>query len=363
MDRETPIAPADYVPRRLRLEAKQKMRRGNLARRVDKKAPLFAKRIVKKELESHPEYFGVRSRLHSSTKEIEPMKPKVRLTLLCLSLLTAAYAVTPEMSHQQTIISSAYAKLAYASKQRSVLLVAKDGLVPVKFRKLPQDEKSIDAMLAAAEVTITLKDFVVGNLSDILGKKVSDVISPPQEFLLRSFLQDWTFTEQGSKPQPCNGLELRWERDNNPPGPESDNLKFDDIYRMQWGVERPKTVWQSYAAYTVTITFQHRTEEYRAMFIFGHDENGNEVAEPVDPTTDNSALAEALHEPLFPAALVSTRLRSNPTAASWVAANQMSDPSCSVGKGDVCCDLNTLKCGPSRADVSAALSQRIEGEK
>jgi hypothetical protein len=287
-----------------------------------------------------------------------------RTTLLCF-LSLSAYAATPQGDHQEeTIVRSAYAKMAYAVKQQAVLVIAKDeALLPKKQRVLPQDSKSIDAMLAAADVTVTLKDFVIGNVSDILGKKVSELISPPQAFLLRSFLQEWSFTESGGKPQPCNGLELRWEPNSNPPGEESANLKFDDVYKLQWGVDRPKTAWQTYVGYTVAVTFQDKTEGYHAMFIFGHDENGNNVAQPVDPTTDNSALAEALHEPLFPAALVSTRLRSSVTAANWIAANQISDSSCSVGKGDVCCNLDRLKCGPSHADVSAALAQQNGGAK
>jgi hypothetical protein len=287
------------------------------------------------------------------------MNTAFRTSLLFLSLLTAAYAATPDGDHQKTIVRSAYAKVAYATKQRAVLVAAKDGLLPEKARTL--NAKGIDALLAASEVTFTLKDFVVGNVSDILDKKVMTLIGPPQAFVLRSFLQEWNFTESGGKPQPCNGLDLRWEKNDNPPGAESADLKFDDVYRLQWGVERPKAAWQTYANYTVTVTFQGKTQgPYRAMFIFGHDENGNEVVEPADQITDNTALAEALHETLFPAALVSTRLRLNPTAANWIAANQMADSSCSVGKGDVCCDLNTLKCGPSRADVSAALAQRLE---
>ena len=289
-----------------------------------------------------------------------------RFAWLCLALLAslsvAAHAATPEGDHQETIVRSAYAKVAYATKQRAVLVVAKDGLLPEKARTL--DAKGIDALLAASEVTFTLKDFVVGNVSDILDKKVTNLLGPPQGFVLRSFLQEWNFTESGGKPQPCNGLDLKWEPNSNPPGEESANLKFDDVYRLQWGVERPKAAWQTYANYTVTVTFQGKTQgPYRAMFIFGHDENGNEVVEPADQTTDNAALAEALHETLFPAALVSTRLRLNPTAANWIAVNQRVDSSCSVGKGDVCCDLQTMKCGPSRSDVSTALSQRIEGEK
>jgi hypothetical protein len=283
------------------------------------------------------------------------------LFLLCLSLLTASHAVATDgaIGHQETIVRSAYAKMKYAAEQEPICVVANDGVMPLKYRKLPQDAKSIDAMLEAARVTITLKDFVIGNVSDILDKKISTVLdTPPDGDVLRSAPNVWTFTEQGRKPQPCNGLTLKWERNPFPPGDESANLKFDDVYRLQWGIERPETAWQTYAAYTVSITYQNKTRSYRAMFIFGHDENGNEVVEPADPITDNAALAQALHEPLFPAALVSTKLRLNPVAANWIAANQ--DASCN---GDVCCDLQSIKCGPSHNDVATALAQRIDGEK
>jgi hypothetical protein len=300
----------------------------------------------------------------------------VAVLCLCFSFLTG-HAATPEMSHQETVTRSAYARMKYAAEQEPVCVVANDGVLPVKYRKLPQDAKSIDAMLAAAKVTITLKDFAIGNVGDILDKKISAVLdSPPDGDILRSNPREWTFTEYGSKPQPCNGLTLKWERNPFPPGDESANLKFDDVYRLLWGIERPKTAWQTYALYSVAITYQNKTRSYRAMFVFGHDENGNEVVEPCDPITDNAALAEALHEPLFPSALVSTRLRLNPVAANWIAANQVADfenirlaagglhqSIAACAAGDVCCDLQTLKCGPIRSDVSAALAQKIDGEK
>jgi hypothetical protein len=278
--------------------------------------------------------------------------------VLCLSLRMFA----AEMSHEETIVRTAYLKVAYASKQNAMLPVAKEWWLPEKLRTLPpQDAASINARVAASEVTLTLKDFVIGNVTDILSKKVSDVVSPPQDTILRSSLHGYDFTEQGGKAQPFNGIELRWEKNNFPSGPESDAITFDDVYKLQWGVERPPKQWETYATYTVTITYKGRTAgPYRTMFVFGHDENGNFVAQPLDPTTDNVALANAMHEPLFPAALVATKMRSIPAALGWVTASEVTNSSCSVGKNDVCCDLAAMKCGPNHADVSAALSRQQE---
>ena len=49
---------ATYRPKPL--EAKQKLRRTALARRVAAKAPLFADQLIQAELERQPEYYGVR---------------------------------------------------------------------------------------------------------------------------------------------------------------------------------------------------------------------------------------------------------------------------------------------------------------
>lgn len=52
-----PIPPADFVPRKLSLESKQKMRRGNLKRRVEKAAPLFADQFIGEALKDE-DYYG-----------------------------------------------------------------------------------------------------------------------------------------------------------------------------------------------------------------------------------------------------------------------------------------------------------------
>lgn len=45
-------------PRKLSTEAKQKIRRGNLKRRAQHHAPLFAEQYIAEELAARPDYFG-----------------------------------------------------------------------------------------------------------------------------------------------------------------------------------------------------------------------------------------------------------------------------------------------------------------
>ena len=45
-------------PRQLSLEAKQRIRRKAVARRIEKAAPLFAASLLEQALTAHPEYFG-----------------------------------------------------------------------------------------------------------------------------------------------------------------------------------------------------------------------------------------------------------------------------------------------------------------
>jgi hypothetical protein len=111
---------------------------------------------------------------------------------------------------------------------------------------------------------------------------------------------------------------------------------------------------------SVTVTYQGKSRgPYKALSIFGHDAKGNEVVEPEDATIDPTGLVEASHELLFPDAFVITRLRTFPVVTNWLNATQMSGPNCSVGQGDVCCDLVKLKCGPGREDVANGLAKPL----
>src|ERR1700683_2032956 len=93
---------------------------------------------------------------------------------------------------------------------------------------------------------------------------------------------------------------------------ELQNVTIAELYQLQWQQKRPDTQWQRYASYTVTVSFRGQSRPYKALFLFGHDAQGNEVVEPEDGTTSAGALGLAMYLHLFPEAFVLTRLGTAP---------------------------------------------------
>ena len=337
-----------------------------------------AAREMKKERGTHPNAIHSDSSLRKQNKSknfiarmarvwhnFGPVKNGVGYMRYLVALLCFAFswsATAADMSHEETMVRTFYAKLAYAAEQDAVGQMA----IEVGHRPLPGHEQyaglTSEQRLAAADVRFTLSNFVVGDIQEILNRKVLDVVSSPEEEVLITNLDTMKYTDADvGLSSKWTGLRVHWEfsRASEIP-PEAAAITIDQLYSLQWNQPRPAGIWQRYASYTVVVTFQGKTRgPYRALFIFGHDAKGDEVVEPIDENTDVFGLVNASHETLFPDAFVSTRLRIVPVVANWLQAKQSLDPSCSVGKGDVCCDLVKLTCGPGRADVIQALAKPL----
>jgi hypothetical protein len=271
--------------------------------------------------------------------------------LFCLLSLTAS----AQMSHEETVVRTAYAKFAYAVEQGAIshLALESTGHVPKQYQGLSNEQRLRDA-----QVVIALKDFTVGNTADIFNRKIADFVTAPQQRLDTSG-QSFNYSDADGAIAHWFWLEGQWHpAAEKPLPPQALDLTVADAYRMQWQEDRPTTLWQRYAAYTVTLSFLGKTRTYKAMFIFGHDPQGNEVVEPEDPTAGNTALASALHEALFPAGFLSTKLRNYQVVSDWISSVQMSDDACTQ-HNDLCCDLAQLKCGPGRTDVAKSLQQAL----
>jgi hypothetical protein len=77
------------------------------------------------------------------------------------------------MTHEEVIVRSAYAKLSYAIEQGVVSDFAmEEGGVPTK-TALTHEQRMTDAQL-----TVTLDDFKIGDASEILNRKATDLITP-----------------------------------------------------------------------------------------------------------------------------------------------------------------------------------------
>jgi hypothetical protein len=281
---------------------------------------------------------------------------------ICMLLAPLAALAADSMTHEETVVRTAYAKLAYASEQWAMTQLVSES-IPDSVGVQPDNSgMTRDQRLYAARITFTLRDFVVGDVRNISNAKVSQFISPANGEVLMTNPMIYQVAE-GGKFFKAKGVAPEWQTV--PALPEEmPDTRISDIYSLQWHQQRPTaSAWQRYASYSVTVTFQGKTHgPYKALFLFGHDADGNEMIEPEDATTNADGLALAIQGNLFPAALANTRLRRDPAVAKWLQEKQLSDASCSVGKGDVCCDLVRLQCGPGSVDLAKAIATRIAGK-
>lgn len=282
---------------------------------------------------------------------------KKQLVPILVCLLMPAAAIAADMSHEEIVVRTAYAKFAYASEQDAIVKLG----VEVLGQPIAPESKGLtsDQRLAAAQVNFTLSDFVIGNVADILNKKAVDLITPAAGEALMASTPAYSFGEAGSMTV-IRSIEPRWTEVNFMP-PDAANITINDLYERQWHTLRAATTWQRYASYSVTVTFQGKSRgPYKALFVFGHDKTGGEVVYPEDGTTDAMALALAVKEEnLFPESLLSTRLRTYSVVANWIQAKQLPGSTAGCTVGSLCCDLARLTCGPTREDVAARLSKPL----
>lgn len=217
------------------------------------------------------------------------------LAVTCM-LFGASLAVA-QMTHEETVVRTAYAKFACLSEQRVIgdlvieasdprILVAEDGV-----------GQTPEQRLAASQVSFTLSNFAIGDVREILDRKAVDFISPAVgEMLTTNGEEGFSYSENGlDVPWIC--LEVQWS----PARPLASgvtDVRLGDLYSLEWHKSRPETLWQRYASYSVTATYKGKSRgPYKALFIFGHDAKGNEVIEPEDATTNGLVLAPT--RPLF----------------------------------------------------------------
>ena len=275
---------------------------------------------------------------------------------ICLTFAAISSAFAAEMSHEETVVRNAYAKFAYAAEQKVVGDLASEANGAHVWEG--NVVLTTGQRLAAAQVDFTLQDFVVGNISDILTRKAVDLISPAAGEELAAGLAQGGFDDRGLATH-WSGIEPGW-RPARVLSPGLLAITIADEYREAWQKDSPNAVWERYASYSVTVSFQGKSSgPYKALFAFGHDNKGNEVIEPEDATVSVTALGFVLKTQLFPASFALSHMRTFPVVSDWLQARQMFSQSCPVGQGDVCCDLVELKCGPGRDDLAAALNKPL----
>jgi hypothetical protein len=180
------------------------------------------------------------------------------LTVICaMFALVSTVVATDSMTHEETVVRTAYAKLAYASEQHVVIQLGVESQGDVT--GLEPSRLTNDQRLAAANANFTLSDFVIGNVEDIINHKVSDYVTPQGAAVLLASESTFNFAEGGAAVQ-SRGIGLRWQSQSVPLPPEgAPEMKLSEMYQVQWHQDRPAALWQRYASYSVTVSFLGKT--------------------------------------------------------------------------------------------------------
>jgi hypothetical protein len=177
---------------------------------------------------------------------------RVLLTLF-MRLGSLASTATAQMTHEHTTVRTAYAKLGFAIEQGAISQLAMEAIgvpAPESLASLPNDQR-----IAKSQISITLGDFVTGNAQDILTRKFVDLVNPAVQERLDIELGRHSFH---------SGQEFQWFEPStswqpaNPVPSEFAELNPRDFLALQWQ-QKPPSVWQTDASYSVTVSYQGKT--------------------------------------------------------------------------------------------------------
>jgi hypothetical protein len=264
------------------------------------------------------------------------------IVIVVLTGLSFSCAQQNSMSLEEKTVRTAYAKLAYAAQVREIVRMLHDYSEPEKI-----DRAEFNKRLHDAEITFQLNNMKVGDISEILSKKTSDLTTQPSGDVLGTVAGDANYSFEGKEVR-SGIVDLSW-------------IKGQELYIEDWdtpfgeGLRLNReagtnlSTYARYASYTATVTFQGKSRTYKAMFLFGTKPNGTEEILPLDliVNVNGGGLSYFLKEPAYPGGLLHPH-RNRGVIAEWLQSNQITAPG---GKHEVECDLVKLKCGVASGDL------------
>jgi len=280
------------------------------------------------------------------------------LGLCCIVTLLPLASANGQMSHEETVVRTTYAKLIYALKIGTIHKAIFDETPRhppgTSSKPHPLTRIALDDRMAEEGLLFQLANFSVGRISDLKRNYAELVTKPDGSDVLEISTGGMTFEEDNKKTFDVTAKDVKWHPGRIPPDSEDWNIPAAELLTQ---IENAK--WFSrYAAFTVTVQFQGKSRIYNAMFLFGTDDKGQAVVLPVDTVAD-AGVQYFANQPVYPATLLKTSWRAKPAVADWLKSHQVFDATCKPGKEDVCCDLTTLECGVAAQDVTSSLSQPV----
>jgi len=258
------------------------------------------------------------------------------------------------MSHEETIVRTAYAKLSYAVDLETVYQAASHA----------NDLTDLADRVSRQALKFQISNFTVGQISDIATENFMRRFpehAGDGQGVIHTQLHKHNYTENGGPAVSMETLGAKWGA---PPSSRGATSVLMDYTVSEWipilqaelGV--PHLV--SYCMYTVTVSFDGRSRTYPAAFFF--DKDGNAAADDTVVGGDGNNLQYFLQHPVYPKVLLApTVIAAKPAVRAYLAASQENRPSCK--SGDACCDTETMQCGVLASDIAAESADAKSGRQ
>jgi hypothetical protein len=292
-------------------------------------------------------YLNLHTPLEARVTPIQKRKAIMRLRLFLLLLLVPIAKGQQQMTHEEQVVRITYARLAFAAQINEVHALLKEhgvhkGLDRVEFQRRLQSTLQCE-----------LSDFKVGPLSEIAKVKYSDLVTKPSQASGSSLYVApgrFNYSKDGEPTQSAIAV-THWIPSNDIT--ESWDIPFADGYAQGQLAGQH----QRYASFKVKVTFQGRSREYRAMFLFGAGPNGTEVIAPLDTiiNINGSAVSHFVGHDAYPETLIEGGLGNDPVISEWLNTNQVSHGH----PGTANCDASTMRCGIHSDDLKTMMLKRI----
>jgi len=277
----------------------------------------------------------------------------------CIVLLTLyAWSQSTTYSREENIVRTIYAQLAYIMQVK----VVGDAAVASYTQGTAIDQTTLNQQLAAANISFTLSDFRTGHVSDIASEKWVDIDTQPtpSREVLSVQVTTQTFADRGLPTADWVMAKAKWMPGETLPPAAKELL---DARSVKTELEMfgkdftPAVVFSTYAAYTVTVTYQNQTSVYNAIYLFGKNAKGDAVISPQDQLTTFNPPAFSPSHSFYPNGLLTSHLRETPVLSQWLDAQKISSNSCVAGKAQLCCYGD--RCGVSTEDLHTILATPI----
>ena len=238
------------------------------------------------------------------------------VAVLCVMLASLSGAVA-QMTHEETMVRTAYARLSYAAQLR---VVANDAIHASHLSKA-----QLQGQIAKLAPRFQIDNAALGSLSTIAALPWEQMVTKPDGDLIyvrSGGTSPAITTRNGVTKKSMFWVMTGW-------GNHTFEQSWSAVTVGQAVGDVPKLQGEtcsSYISYRVTATLNGRSRTYNAMFLFGRDSKGNETMHMIDNVVGLGSLELVTTQSLYPEALLETYYREFPEIADWITANTVTKP-------------------------------------